>query len=135
MLFYFYKSKLNIMESLSFNLCEKMSNWCYLLLLTTLLFSCEEKEDLFPVEEKLEKVLTKGAYNDGSFEWDRINHIVTQDQYNATVSIPLPWEPGVLRVLAFPLIGSTLKLNHQILANVIIQEKMGGKWFIVIWFY
>jgi hypothetical protein len=79
MLFYFYKSKLNIMESLSFNLCEKMSNWCYLLLLTTLLFSCEEKEDLFPVEEKLEKVLTKGAYNDGSFEWDRINHIVTQD--------------------------------------------------------
>lgn len=102
MLFYFYKSKLNIMESLSFNLCEKMSNWCYLLLLTTLLFSCEEKEDLFPVEEKLEKVLTKGAYNDGSFEWDRINHIVTQDQYNATVSIPLPWEPGGTQSAGIP---------------------------------
>ncbi len=65
--------------------------------------SCEDMME-YRIEEQVvtDSLKLKGAYNDGYFQWDRVDEISTFDKYGNSILIPLPWEPGGTQSAGIP---------------------------------
>lgn len=74
-----------------------------LILFVSIFFSCSKKE-IVDIDENIdnESIVLKGAFNDGYFDWDKVNQIVTKDNYSRTLLIPLPWESGGTQSAGIP---------------------------------
>ncbi|MCC8188851.1 MAG: hypothetical protein LIP08_15495 [Bacteroides sp.] len=74
----------------------------FIFVLSFLWQSCQDTELISITEEEDTEVFTRGSFNQGYFDWDRISHIEALDQERKTHHLTLPWSEGSTQMLGIP---------------------------------